>query len=49
MKQTILYVSRDARDAVLRSPMEDGVAQGYNRLDEVLASLQSQQGAKGAA
>lgn len=49
MKQTILYVSRDARDAVLRSPMEDGVAQGYNRLDEVLASLQSQPGARGAA
>lgn len=49
MKQTILYVSREARDMVLRSPMEDGVAQGYNRLDEVLAQFQSQDGARGAA
>lgn len=49
MRQTILYVSREARDAVLRSPMEGGVVQSYNSLDKVLASLQSQDGAKGAA
>jgi uncharacterized protein YndB with AHSA1/START domain len=35
---TILYSSRDARDAVLKSPMESGVAKGYDQLDAVLAS-----------
>jgi len=36
---TILYESREARDAVLASPMEGGVAQSYDRLAELLASL----------
>jgi uncharacterized protein YndB with AHSA1/START domain len=35
---TVRYASRDARDGVLRSPMESGVAAGYDKLDEVLAS-----------
>ena len=35
---TIRYDSKDIRDAVLRSPMESGVSQGYDRLDEVLAA-----------
>ena len=39
MRQTILYASREARDAVLKSPMEGGVAQSYNRLAELLATL----------
>jgi uncharacterized protein YndB with AHSA1/START domain len=39
MHQTILYASREARDAVLKSPMEGGVAQSFNRLAELLASL----------
>ena len=39
MRQTILYASREARDAVLKSPMESGVAQSYNRLAELLATL----------
>lgn len=39
MRQTILYASREARDAVLKSPMEGGVAQSFNRLAELLASL----------
>ena len=34
----VVYDSREARDTVLRSPMEQGVAAGYDRLDEVLAS-----------
>jgi uncharacterized protein YndB with AHSA1/START domain len=34
---TILYVSQAARDAVLKSPMEQGVAQSYDRLAEMLA------------
>lgn len=37
--QTLCYESREARDAVLRSPMEQGVTAGYNRLAEVLATL----------
>ena len=35
---TILYSSREAREAVLKSPMESGVAKGYDQLDLVLAS-----------
>ena len=35
---TVLYESKEARDAVLKSPMEQGVAAGYDRLDEILAS-----------
>jgi uncharacterized protein YndB with AHSA1/START domain len=38
LTQTILYESREARDAVLRSPMEQGLAAGYDRLAELLAS-----------
>ena len=37
--QTVLYESRDARDGVLKSPMESGVAAGYDRLEKLLASL----------
>jgi uncharacterized protein YndB with AHSA1/START domain len=39
LSQTVLYESREARDGVLKSPMEQGVAASYNRLDGVLASL----------
>ena len=35
---TVLYVSRQVRDAVLKSPMERGVAESYDQLDQVLAS-----------
>ena len=35
---TILYESKEARDAVLRSPMEQGVAASYDRLAEVLGA-----------
>ena len=38
LTQTILYDSREARDAVLKSPMESGVTATYNRLAELLAS-----------
>src|SRR5262245_57640833 len=30
---TVLYESREARDGVLKSPMEEGVKAGYDRLD----------------
>jgi uncharacterized protein YndB with AHSA1/START domain len=36
---TVRYESREARDAVLKTPMEHGVAAGYDRLAELLASL----------
>ena len=35
---TVLYASRDVRDAVLKSPMERGVAESYDKLAELLAS-----------
>jgi uncharacterized protein YndB with AHSA1/START domain len=36
---TVLYASKDARDGVLKSPMEGGVAKSYDKLAEVLASM----------
>ena len=38
LTQTIIYESREARDVVLKSPMEQGMAASYNRLAEVLVS-----------
>src|SRR3990170_2344467 len=38
LTMTILYGSREARDAVLKTPMEQGVAHSYHRLAELLAS-----------
>ncbi|MDQ2911981.1 MAG: SRPBCC family protein [Chloroflexota bacterium] len=35
---TVLYASREVRDAVLKSPMEKGVAESYDKLAELLAS-----------
>jgi uncharacterized protein YndB with AHSA1/START domain len=35
---TVLYASREVRDAVLKSPMETGVAESYDKLAELLAS-----------
>ncbi|HTS35496.1 MAG TPA: SRPBCC family protein [Candidatus Solibacter sp.] len=36
LTQTIVYESKEARDMVLKSPMEQGVGMSYNRLEEVL-------------
>ena len=36
---TVRYESREARDGVLKSGMESGVARSYDRLEEVLASM----------
>ena len=41
LTQTILYESREARDSVLKTPMEHGVAMGYDRLAELLESLRA--------
>jgi uncharacterized protein YndB with AHSA1/START domain len=46
--QTVLYDSRATRDAVLKSPMEKGVAAGYDRLEKLLASRPAQGMEKGA-
>jgi uncharacterized protein YndB with AHSA1/START domain len=35
---TVRYESQEVRDGVLKSPMETGVAQSYDKLAEVLAS-----------
>ncbi|MGH7615097.1 MAG: SRPBCC family protein [Gemmatimonadales bacterium] len=37
----VRYESREARDAVLKSPMEEGMAAGYDKLAELLASTKS--------
>jgi uncharacterized protein YndB with AHSA1/START domain len=37
LTQTVRYSSRAARDAVLKTPMEKGVAQSYDRLAELLS------------
>lgn len=36
---TVRYESKEARDAVLRSPMEQGVGAGYDHLEALLATL----------
>jgi uncharacterized protein YndB with AHSA1/START domain len=38
MTLTMRYESNDAREAVMRSPMQDGLDAGYSRLDEFLVS-----------
>ena len=49
LTMTILYSSREARDAVLKTPMEQGVAASYDRLAELLATLGTPAMGKGAA
>jgi uncharacterized protein YndB with AHSA1/START domain len=39
VRLTVRYESREARDTASRSGMERGMIAGYNRLEEVLASL----------
>ena len=39
MTQTIQYNSRETRDAVLKSPMQTGMAASYDRLENFLPSL----------
>jgi len=41
---TVLYASKEARDGVLKSPMEGGVAQSYDKLAEVLAATIARSG-----
>jgi len=39
LTQTIRYESRAVRERVLETPMEHGVAFGYDRLEALLESL----------
>ena len=41
---TVLYASQKVRDAVLESPMKEGVGEGYDKLEEVLASTSARRG-----
>jgi uncharacterized protein YndB with AHSA1/START domain len=45
---TLLYPSKEARDATIASGMERGVAAGYDRLDELLASRAVGEDAQGS-
>ena len=47
--QTVLYHSREARDAALKTGMERGVAASYDRLAELVASLGTPGMEKGAS
>jgi len=40
LTQTILYNSRETRDAVLKSPMQTGMAASYDKLEKVLPALE---------
>lgn len=37
MENTILYKSKATRDAVLKTPMEQGMAAGFDRIDAILS------------
>lgn len=39
LTMSIRYASKDIRDAVLASPMEQGVAAGFDKLEELLPTL----------
>ena len=46
---TVLYSSREARDAALKTGMADGVAASYDRLDELLATIPARGDAQNVA
>jgi len=41
LRNVVTYSSREARDGVLKSPMEEGIEVGYNRLESILAETKS--------
>jgi uncharacterized protein YndB with AHSA1/START domain len=45
---TVLYPSREVRDAVIKSGMEHGAAESYDRLAELLESAEAGAGGSGA-
>jgi uncharacterized protein YndB with AHSA1/START domain len=46
--QTMQYASKEARDAVLKSPMDQGMEAGFKELEAVLESLQGTAAGRGA-
>jgi uncharacterized protein YndB with AHSA1/START domain len=46
---TVLYESREARDGVLKTPMDKGVAMSYDRLEELLGSKGTRRTERGAS
>ena len=42
LTQVLQYESREAREVVLKSPMESGVGQGYDRLEQVVRKMAAQ-------
>jgi uncharacterized protein YndB with AHSA1/START domain len=48
LTQTIVYESREARDIVLKSPMEQGVSMSYNNLANLLAQLANEKSQRSA-
>jgi uncharacterized protein YndB with AHSA1/START domain len=46
---TVLSPSMEVRDAVIKSGMEHGAAESYDKLEELLAAMPLQAGANGAA
>src|SRR3979409_1936837 len=49
MTATVLYPSQEVRDAVIKSGMEHGAAESYDKLAELLPSLQAKGMEKGAS
>jgi len=47
LTQTVLYESREAREVVLKSPMESGVSAGYDRLEQLVESLATKENSRG--
>jgi uncharacterized protein YndB with AHSA1/START domain len=43
---TFVYDTKEARDMVLQSPMEQGMAAGYQRMDVFLATMVAEAGKK---
>ena len=48
LTQTLAYDSREARDGVLKSPMEQGLGMSYDHLADVLASLANEKSRRSA-
>ena len=48
LTQTIVYESREARDIVLKSPMEQGLGMSYDHLADLLASLENEKSQRSA-
>ncbi len=47
LTQTVLYESREAREVVLKSPMESGVAAGYDRLEQLVTAMAAGENSQG--